>query len=153
MGQIKVVLRDSADSGRLYPSYDEEADILAVGSRVSRAWPYGIDIDGAVIFDLDADRLIANFDLLVAKRYWEPTWDGPPPTPSRSASIEVAPESIKHKSFNLPLTVSSDRRGRFVYISFSTGSAPQRWVGLSEQCLAAIAGEFLVGFFVILDPA
>lgn len=66
MTGIVVVTAPPTIAGRLYPRYVEDAGILAVQSKVMRPWPFGVDIDGRIVFDLDADRTLANFDLHVA---------------------------------------------------------------------------------------
>src|SRR5262245_54257999 len=82
---IKVLVRSPSKRGRLYPRYDKEAGILAVESRDPRPWPYGVNIDGSLVFDADGDGLLANFDLHVRADLWQRT----------SARILVWPPDVK----------------------------------------------------------
>jgi hypothetical protein len=118
MDEIKVHLQPPTAHGRLYPRYDAEADLLEVGSSIPRDWLYGVDINGTSIFDLDANRVLANFDLLIRKNLWKvvplPEW----PHASREADIEFSEETIKHKSFNVPLEVQTDQNRSYARILF-----------------------------------
>lgn len=60
MTGIVVVTAPPTIAGRLYPRYVEGAGILAVQSKVMRPWPFGVDIDGRIVFDLDAERTVAT---------------------------------------------------------------------------------------------
>lgn len=67
---IEVRLREAKPRDELFPQYDEDADLLEVRSRVPKAWPFGIDIDGAIIIDVDAELTLANVDLLIPRSLW-----------------------------------------------------------------------------------
>jgi hypothetical protein len=51
--------------------YDKESDILAVSSETPRDWPDGVDVDGNIVFDLDAQRALANFDVHIGRGLWK----------------------------------------------------------------------------------
>ena len=68
---IEVFLRSPTDGRRLHPHYDEDADILEVGASSQGEWPYGVDVNGNVVFVLDASRILSNFDVLIGRRYWK----------------------------------------------------------------------------------
>lgn len=151
MREIRVRLRTPTALGRLYPRYDTEANLLEVGSAIPRDWPYGVDIDGALIFDIDDDRILANFDLLIRKELWKVNPLPNRPEPLREADIEFLDETIRHKSFNMPLKVQTDRNGSYVYIIFGKSKNSGVWIALSEYCMALISDSCLSGFFVILS--
>jgi hypothetical protein len=146
---IPVFVRSPTGSGRLYPSYDAEADILSVSSRIPREWPYGIDIDGNLVFDLDQDRILANFDLLIGHRLWTPGEAGPWPKVARPADLGFEASAIKTKSFHLPLNVMWDQDRSFVRIILGLGHY-DRVAALSEQCVALLDRDTLAGFLVRL---
>ena len=137
----------ATDLGRLYPRYDESVGILAVESKFKRPWPFGVDIDGRIIFDLDERRVLANFDLHIPKNRWIKESRKDPPLRGRPGDLMLSLETIKTKSFSLPLRVSSDELCREVYIQFGS-KAPDRAVELSSACLALLCQNELVGFFV-----
>jgi hypothetical protein len=70
MKGITVLVQKATEGGRLYPRYDRESGILAVESEQPRPWPYGMDIDGCLVFDVDEQRILANFDLHVGMSLW-----------------------------------------------------------------------------------
>lgn len=150
MKEIRVELSRPTARGRLYPRYNNEADLLEVGSSVPREWTYGIDIDGTVIFDIDADRILANFDLLIPKRLWEVTSIPLNPHSSRQVDLRISEGSITHKSFHLPLTVMTNHSRSCAYILFGTTESSTSWITLSDSCLALVLQDRLRGFFVKL---
>lgn len=151
MEAIRVKLRDATERGRLYPRYDEEADVLELSSTVPRDWPHGIDIDGRIIFDLDADRVLVNLDLLIPRRRWKITPSLEPPQASRSADLEIAEISLAHKSFHLPLEVTTNEPRSCARILFGKVEHQSSQVALSSRCLAFIEEDRLIGFFVRLE--
>jgi hypothetical protein len=56
---IDVLVREATPAGRLYAHYSEESQMLTLASRSPRAWPFGIDIDGRIVFDIDEGRVAA----------------------------------------------------------------------------------------------
>ncbi len=148
---IRIRLQNPTERGRLYPRYDEEADVLEVGSSVQRDWLYGVDIDGNVVFDLDSDRVLANFDLLVPKYLWKVTESaGRWSSPSQEADLQFHRETLKHKSFHLPLEVTTDEKRSLVSIRFGEVNQQARVIILSESCLALVEADHLLGFLLKL---
>ena len=143
-------LRPPTPHGRLYPRYDEEADLLEVGSRFEREWTFGIDIDGTIIFDIDANYVLANFDLLIPKRYWEVSTELTRPTKTRKWNLEVLARSIEHKSFHLPLIVNTNQARSAVQITFGSLEEGTKWAELSDDCFALVRQDILCGFFILL---
>jgi hypothetical protein len=131
----------------LRPRYDDEARLLVVESSLQREWPYGVDIDGNIVFDLDKDRVLANFDLNVSRRNWKRGLAQAWPVGSRVGVIQFSDEAIKHKSFNLPLALTYDEEHMILRIDFGLGSG-DRAVSLSNECVALLSGQKLTGFVV-----
>ena len=150
---IAVRLRPATERGRLRPQYDEESGILEVGSSVSREWPFGVDIDGRVVFDLDRNCVLANFDLLIPRRFWRVRDDLSPPPARREADLEFTRQTISQKSFSLPLEVDTDRARSRARIAFERGATDAEAVALSDQCFAFVRDGRLVGFFVTISAA
>jgi hypothetical protein len=133
----------------LYPKYDREAHVLEVESRVARPWPYGIDIDGTIIFDVDSDGVLGNFDLLIPKKLWKSSKELlARPDTTRRAGLAFTEETLKHKSFHLPLEVKSNSRRSRALIRFGTKSCATEGIQLSGKCVALVCGDELVGFWV-----
>jgi hypothetical protein len=147
---IEVTVLPPTEQGRLYPRYDVEAQILEVSSRVPRSWPFGIDVDGCVIFDIDSDFRLANFDLLIPKQRWriDPTiaWQ----LPTTAGDLQISRTSIRHKSFHLPLRVLTNPDRTVVAIRFSDTTYSPVEIALSDQCTAQLTGRYLDGFVVAL---
>lgn len=141
--------------GSLYPRYDNDADILVVESRVRREWTYGINIDDAMILDIDADRILANIDLMIPRRRWKgiPLNVAPPvaPRPSRKANLKFSMASIEQKSFHLPLEVKAHPGKTSIYILIGQIQPDALWVALSKACFAVIDENKLLGFYVSLE--
>ena len=147
MSGIKVLVWNATEAGRLYPRYDQESDFLVVESRQPRDWPYGIDIDGSVVFDIDARRVLANFDLHIGMKRWLRDLEVEWPTRVRAGDLAFPVETLAQKSFSLPLRVRADRSARCVRIEIGD-SKPDHVVALSDQCIALLAQDELAGFLV-----
>jgi hypothetical protein len=87
MARIEVEIGEPSAEGSLFPLYDTAANVLAVSSRVERDWPYGIDIDGRIIFDIDVKRSLANFDVIIPKNKWTVLKSCKTPAPKEKASL------------------------------------------------------------------
>lgn len=148
MSSIRVSVLPPTEAGRLYPRYNDSAGILAVQSRVDRPWLFGVDIDGRVVFDLDEQRVLANFDLHIPKARWKrASVEDESPLITPAGDLAFAAETIKTKSFSLPLTIRTDVHTRRVRIDFATRK-PNRAVALSGSCIALLSEDELVGFEV-----
>jgi len=135
------------DEGRLYARYDDAAGILVAESRIERPWPFGVDIDGRIVFDLDDQRALANFDLHVPKNRWKSDLKEEVPGIAPPGDLLFAPETIALKSFSLPLRVRTDPLSRRLRIEFGTHQ-PTRAVALSASCIALLSADELVGFAI-----
>src|SRR5689334_2833287 len=148
MSGIVVSVANPTDRGRLYSRYDNSAGILVVQSRVDRPWPFGVDIDGRLVFDLDRTRTLANFDLHVPKNRWRKGRIEARVRPDAvPGDLIFTPETIAAKSFSLPLSVTIAPSGRHLAITFGERE-PDCAVSLSEFCVAFLAMSDLVGFML-----
>lgn len=152
--EIEVLLRPASGSGRLRPRYDEEADLLEVSSAAPRPWPFGVDVRGKLIIDLDRDAVLTNFDLLIPRRLWRPSKTLNDPKPVRKADLQFSPETLTHKSFDKPVRVATNEERSCILIDFGQDPvAAGDVVELSSQCFAFVEKRALRGFFVRLAPA
>lgn len=150
--KIRVHIAPHSIHGSLLPRYVDSADLLEVSTTSSTTWLYGIDIDGRVIFDIDAALVLENFDLLIPQKRWQLCDSIELPVNAIRANILISESAIKHKSFSLPLRVITDRERSRVLIEFGTRSENEQWIELSKQCYAIVDEEScLVAFYVILD--
>ena len=58
------------NNNELIPYYDTESNILEIRNRHVFDWPYGFDIDGNIVFDLDKNKELSNVDILIPKELW-----------------------------------------------------------------------------------
>lgn len=149
---ITVRLLPPTPQGRLWPRYNADADILVAESRFHQEWPYGIDIDGRIIFDIDEQRRLANFDLHIARRLWKVRQGVGPPTRAREHDIMFTTEALNEKSFSMDLEVTTNSERTEARILF--GERPTldalEAVKLSDQCFAYVDDGRLAGFYVSL---
>lgn len=146
MSGIVVSIDKPTERGRLYPRYNDAAGILAAESRVERAWLYGVDIDGRIVFDLDDERRLANFDLHIPKGRWKQAHGLNAPFVVGAADLIFSEQAIAVKSFNLTIEVRHDEHG-MVQILFGSAT-PERAYSLSDSCLALLNDRELVGFVI-----
>lgn len=149
--EIEVRLRPPSGSGRLQPRYDVEADVLEVGSAIPRGWPFGLDVRGKVILDLDRDGKLANFDLLIPRRLWHVDSNLEVPQATRQADLQFSARTLSHKSFDTPVRVVTDEARSCAVIEFGHHSARNvDVIELSARCYAFVEAGALRGFFVRL---
>ena len=147
MNQIRASVIAPSDAGRLYPRYDANAGVLALESGVRREWPFGVDVDGNIVFDLDQDRVLASFDLHIGRQYWGNDLSMAWPIPSEAGSLVFDEETVLAGSFCLPIEVNADRTKTRLQICIGT-KHPDKLVSLSPKCVAMMAQDELVGFHV-----
>jgi hypothetical protein len=144
---IMVSVAPPSDRGRLYPRYVEDAGILAVESKVKRPWPFGVDLDARIIFDLDEQRVLANFDLHWRKSRWKRDIGVEPLPSAPPGDLVFALETISAKSFSLPMQVRINPQSRVLRIEFGM-NRPDRSVALSDSCIAFLSASELIGFAI-----
>lgn len=159
MTAIRVSLSEPTTAGRLKASYDKESGILVAESTVQRPWDYGIDIDGVVVFDMDASRLVAAIDVHVPRRLWahaERCWR---PARARKRDLRICKSSIEQKSLSMPIVVCGIGDNRQVLALLGRGLS--EWnehaqqegvfeVELSSSCTAFVCADALVGIWFSL---
>ena len=146
MTQIGVKVGPAATAGALEPRYDEEAAILAAESPVASEWVFGVDIDGRMVFDLAADRTLANVDLHIGRSRWIADEGIQWPRSMQEGVIVFDEDAIATKSFHLPIRVSFDPREELVHVAIGDVSGDNRSVCLAERCVALVDGGSLAGF-------
>lgn len=143
---LLVDIRPATPAGRLFPHYDDESNVLSVESSVERAWTYGLDIDGRIIFDLDANRVLASFELLIPRSRWKRELSSEPwPEVSRAGDLQFRQETVAAKSFSSPLLVQANRELDDVLIKIGSQESDRR-IMLSDFCVAYVVRDELVGF-------
>ena len=144
---IRVLVQPPTKRGRLYPRYDEDAGILVLESREPRAWPYGLDIDGMIVLDIDESRVLANLDLHIRADLWERASTAFWPNEVNSGDLAFPDETLKTKSFHLPLRVRTNPNVHYIRVDIGERE-PQQYVALSNECLALVTEDQLVGFMI-----
>jgi len=141
---IEILVREATPEGRLYPRYSEESQMLILASPVSRDWPLGIDVDGRVVFDIDANRVVANVDIHIPKHRWSPGRLPPWPKKSEAGDLAFSEEAIAKKSFSFPIRMvcNEERSSVLLYLD---DQDPDRVIQLSDDCGALVRGNLLIG--------
>ncbi len=150
MSGLAVETRAPSEKSMLVPSYDDESNILTIESPVERPWPFGVNIDGLVLLDLDDERVLAAVELLIPRSRWKkvdalPTW----PLFKKRSDLILKPDVVATKMHRLPVSVVADKLGKDVLISFGS-LEPDHWVHLADNALAAIRDGELQGFRIRL---
>lgn len=147
---IRVTTKAATPAGRLWPIYDDEAGVLEIGSRVPADWPFGIDIDGTMVFDLDQSRRVANIDVHVGRRMWKTglrwSWSGR----AVPRDLILDEETVRRKSLSVGLEVRQSEDGRRIEIELGSGGQQGGAVALSDDCWAVLDGPILVGLCLFL---
>jgi len=147
---IHVVTQPSTPHYAFSPYYDTEADLLTISSKGTRAWKYGVDIDGTIIFDIDTYRILANIDLLIPRRLWHVLPALEAPRAIQQVDVMFSEATIASKSFHLSMKVNTDITRTYIDVSFDELIGHSTWYALSGTCFARIIEDQLCGLFVIL---
>lgn len=152
MNGLAVVIASPTNKGRLHTRYDREAEVLIAESRVERPWPFGIDIDGSIIFDLDEERRLACVDVHTPKRYWidgaGPTFAKRPP----AGDLVFTEEAVLLKSFSQRIRITRDRTRQLVHVEFDSNQQDPRLAALSDSCIGHVSGGMLVALTFVGVP-
>lgn len=147
MSLPRISIGSFTKAGRLHPRYDAESGILVVSAERSTEWCYGVDIDGTVVFDLDHQGRLVNFDVHVRRQLWKRCTLPPWPHERTTGSIVFQQETIRTKSLNLPLELRFDEGKNFLHVALGSREADSR-LELSTDCLALLSHMHLVGFLL-----
>ena len=123
--------------------------MLVVESEIERPWPFAVDVDGNLVFDLDEQRVLANFDLHIPNKLWAKGLPAHLPHIAPPGDLVFSLEAVRQKSFSFPLRVATDSRGQRVLIEFMNIGFDSV-VGLSDACIGLVLGHELAGFVVTL---
>ena len=147
MNFIQVEVVPTALEKKLYASFDPATQILSAASKHECDWPYGIDIDGSIVFDMNECREVVNIDLLIPPKMWSRERFEVEKVDARQGALKIDVETIKTKSLSLPLKVYYDKSANSIYVAIGKNCATSSVI-LSESCSAFIAGGELVGMLL-----
>lgn len=119
MSGILVSSGSPTEAGHLHPRYDNENGILVVESKVERDWPYGIDVDGRIVFDIDEERSLANFDFHIPRDRWPRGTLSPQPPVVGRGDLVFSKDALVRKSFSLDIEVRWDPRQLLIKLGTS----------------------------------
>jgi hypothetical protein len=140
---------DEVKGGELFPRYVTDSHVLAVESKESRPWRYSIDVNGALVFDLDEQRVLASFELMARKEAWKRAGLIPKPKIDVSGCLQFATETVETRSFPLlGVSAESDSAQESVYIRLGDDDSYDAAIALSQDCTALLSGSVLRGFVI-----
>ncbi len=142
---LEVIAAPPTAAGRLYAAMWDDIGLL-IESDIDRDWPFGLNIDWLLLFDLDANRILAGVELLFPQSRWSKVNHIAFPT-APPGDLKFSTATTAAAQFNLAVRVESDGDGN-VRIEIGAKQSPDRMVGLSETCVALIAHDRLIGFVV-----
>jgi hypothetical protein len=144
----KIKLTSSKGLSQLVPKYDADAGVLVADSIVRRPWPLGIDVNGTLVLDFDASKVLASLELIMNKSMWQLNSNLIFPKSREFVDLELEGESLLIKSFHLPLQVESNKAQSLILISFAKGKLVGDTFNLSDNVLVFCKQESLMGFLM-----
>jgi hypothetical protein len=146
---IRVEVRPPTERGRLHVRRAAGARILMLESALDRPLAGHVDVDAALVFDYDEERLLINVEFLFPPRSWiaglNQTWDDAAP----AGDIAFTGEWLDHRGDAQRVQGRVNRDAGLLRIEIGARYADRR-VKLSDDCLALLKGNELVGFLVRL---
>lgn len=153
MNTIQVDLLSPTAFGRLYYQCNQEIEpfVLFVenGQNIKRA--FSINIDSAIILDLNKNRIIQAVEFVIHRKVWQINPELMPPHPEIEADIQVINLTSQNEVIEMPIRSFTNENYRYVLFDWGTQDIENKWVCLSKQCYALISGTSLVGFFINLN--
>lgn len=148
---IRVNIEQSTKFGELHPKFDKESGILEVSSIDRKEWKYGIDIDGSIIFDIDKDQILENFDILISRKLWGKINKPISITPIKKGNLRINTSSLNMKSFNYPeLKILSAPNNQILIQFHNFDLSDLSAIKISSKCYALLKGDILKGFYIWL---
>ena len=145
MNGLPVTVESATDAGRLYPRYKNSIGILTLESALPRVCPHGVNIDGTVMLDFDADRVLALVELIAPMISWKGTAGVAQPL-GRPGDIRLAESISRHVEYDWPVVVTKDVQRDMARISFGSPDF-NRAVALSDTASALLLDDQLTGFW------
>lgn len=150
--RLRVDVVAASPESSLRPRYDDEVDFLVLETPIERLWPYGVDIDGNIVFDIDAGYVLANVDLHIPRRLWADAPSLEWPQRLRQGGLLIKEETVREKSLSIPIKVSSCRDETTTTVLVSIGEERHDLaVELSADCLALLSGDRRTGLMARLS--
>lgn len=138
MSRVRVTALARRPGDALHVRYDSDVDILVAECAVPHAWTLGVDVDGRIVFDLDAERVLRNLDFHIPRRRWAPAthpWlDGASP-----AALRFDAETVAHKSLSIDLRATFDAARRVACVRLGPDPASVMRLALGPDCAADVA--------------
>lgn len=150
--KIEVEIKQVEKSWNMFPRYDYESDILEVRNPDVVDWPFGVDIDGNLIFDLDKEKSLVNFDLHIPMQYWEEVDIIRKPEIKSRGVLKFTENTLKIKSFNIPIKVFKNKAANILLVEFGENVMQGYGVKISDACIAILKGKYLVAFYIVVKP-
>jgi hypothetical protein len=148
---INVQLIDPVEGGHLYPRYVEDAHLLAVEATAPPVpWPLGITVGGSVVFDLDEERILVNFDVHWHRDNWIGLSAWVRPKAACRARLRFTEETLRRGDFHGAVVVTTNPDRTEVRVQLDRPAGAGEWVELSDRCLAWLEGDRLLGFYLKL---
>lgn len=148
MTGIPVSVAPPTPEGRLYPRYQNSIGILTLSTNTPRPCPFGINIDGSLIFDFDEVGVLAGVELVIPMSAWKGKASTSTPSGAAGNLLLSAPERAS-TDYGWPVSVSKNVQTDAARIAFGSGRY-NRSVRLSETCFALLLDDQLTGFWFML---
>jgi hypothetical protein len=151
MNEILIHVTDPTDQRRLIYHRDPEIEpmLLFLRNSAKHRTIYNININGgAVIIGADDNKKLINLEIGIPQASWDLSLKIDWPTKSISGDIEFSQLHTRHSEFMIQTKVFSNKNFELVFLHIGTQPGEIIWVSLSEQCMAGILGDTLVGFLI-----
>ncbi|MBW3650413.1 MAG: hypothetical protein KY458_07590 [Actinobacteria bacterium] len=155
--RVPVSVVDKSLAGSLEAIVDDGDLMLTAPVIDELELSYSINVDAALIFDIDESFVVSEVECLVQAYLWETTTELPLAIPDHAmdASLAIPPSAIEIGAFELaePIEVMIDASRTQVLVQVEPIGDDARWARLSEGCYVLVNDTYLAGFLVVLRSA
>ena len=155
MKTIRVKIVDPTNERRLLYVRDPELEphLLYLRSSSEFKMVYRLNLDGGIVLiGADESKRLIDLEIRIPRSRWRIspliTW----PEQLISGDIELKLKSTRYEA-DIPASAYCDKEYSMVSIQFGAQNDKPNWIALSSQCLASVAGDQLIGFFIRLVGA
>ena len=151
MNEIQVRLLEQSENGRLYYRPDHQVHPFVYyleNPKKEKKRAFSINIDSAVIIDLNKDYLVQSVEFNIHKKIWQSTPDLIIPAISISADIHVTNLKETNALVEKQVTSKTNYNQSITLFTWMEVNSDGNWIKLSDQCFAYILDSYLGGFLV-----
>jgi len=151
MEKILVNLLGPSNQGRMFYRSDPQVQPFGLyiesNSKLAKR-AFSININGAIIIDLNKDYVIQFVDFIIHEKVWQTVSSLIIPETYISADVQISNMVEKDALIEIPVISETNENRNLVMFRWADHVSDKNWFALSEQCFANVVNSQLFGFLI-----